>query len=117
MTTITNINLDSPSLVLDSIFTWKGAGHELQQIQRELLTGNRQQVDPRKLIGVGLKTWTGGGAAPAPRCFSSLRDATRTCYANSEIHPFLDWALNPATLVFYSNRKQDTFSSLLRVPS
>ncbi|QFS51296.1 hypothetical protein [Nostoc sphaeroides] len=30
-TQTTNINLDSPSLVLDSIFTWKGAGRELQQ--------------------------------------------------------------------------------------
>lgn len=30
-TQTTNINLDSPSLVLDTIFIWKGAGHELQQ--------------------------------------------------------------------------------------
>ncbi|WP_196520842.1 hypothetical protein [Nostoc sp. WHI] len=30
-TKATNINLSSPSLVLDTIFTWKGAGHELQQ--------------------------------------------------------------------------------------
>ncbi|BBD70013.1 hypothetical protein NIES4072_72540 [Nostoc commune NIES-4072] len=30
-TQTTNINLDSPSLVLDTIFVWKGAGHELQQ--------------------------------------------------------------------------------------
>jgi hypothetical protein len=30
----------------------------LKKIQREQGTGNRQQVDPRKLIGVGLKTWT-----------------------------------------------------------
>ncbi|MBD2731157.1 hypothetical protein H6G96_33785 [Nostoc sp. FACHB-892] len=30
-TQTTNINLDSPSLVLDSIFTWKGAGRKLQQ--------------------------------------------------------------------------------------
>lgn len=26
-----NINLNSPSLVVDTIFTWKGIGHELQQ--------------------------------------------------------------------------------------
>ncbi|MCC5618458.1 hypothetical protein LC605_25905 [Nostoc sp. CHAB 5836] len=31
MTTITNINLHSPSLVLDTIFTWKGSGQPMQQ--------------------------------------------------------------------------------------
>lgn len=30
-TQIANINLDSPSLVLDTIFTWKGSGQPIQQ--------------------------------------------------------------------------------------